>query len=323
MAEIAVELQSTIESRDEAAGSARELRATLLAVETRAGETAKDLEAVRRASAAAESRVLEALRDLKAERGALTASEARAAETQTALESKRSALAALESRAAETGRALEAERAASVEARALMELLNRQVAALRTQLRGVQAALDASDAQVKDQKLKVADLGRRLNVALAAKVQELKSYRSEFFGRLRGLLSKRTDVRIVGDRFVFQSEVLFPTASARLEPGGRAQLAKLARTLKEISGKIPEGLDWVLRVDGHTDRRPIITAEFPSNWELSTARALSVVRFLVSQGIPPARLAATGFGEFQPLEDGDTEAAYGKNRRIELKLTQR
>jgi chemotaxis protein MotB len=166
-------------------------------------------------------------------------------------------------------------------------------------------------------------MGQRLNAALASKVQDLARYRSEFFGRLRKVLGDRRDIQIVGDRFVFQSEVLFASGSDSLAEGGKVQLAHLATTLKEIAEGIPDDINWVLRVDGHTDRVPISTARFPSNWELSTARAISVVKYLISQGIPPHRFAATGFGEFQPLDERDDEIAYRRNRRIEMKLDQR
>ena len=201
--------------------------------------------------------------------------------------------------------------------------MNRQIASLREQLARLNEILDATEAQNKEQQVQIADLGRRLNIALASKVQELARYRSEFFGRLRQVLGEHPDIRIVGDRFVFQSEVLFETGSAELGQEGRTQLARLARTLLDISREIPGEIDWVLRVDGHTDNRPIRTAQFPSNWELSTARAISVVKFLISQGLPPGRVAATGFGEFQPIDSDDDEIAYRRNRRIELKLTQR
>ncbi len=202
-------------------------------------------------------------------------------------------------------------------------LLNRQIMALREQLADLATALEVAEAANKEKEVQIADLGRRLNVALATKVQELARYRSEFFGRLREVLGDRRDIRIVGDRFVFQSEVLFATGSAELGESGRAQLAQLAQTLKEIAARIPKDLPWVLRVDGHTDRRPINTPEFPSNWELSTARAISVVRFLMDQGIRADHLAATGFGKHQPLDPGFGEEALRRNRRIELKLTQR
>lgn len=226
--------------------------------------------------------------------------------------------------------ALEGERQALAEQRELSDeaqlqvtLLNRQLAALREQLARVSEALELSEAESEEQEVQIADLGKRLNVALASKVQELARYRSEFFGRLREILGSREDIRIVGDRFVFQSEILFASGSATIEQAGRPQLARLASTLKEIAAEIPDDLEWVLRVDGHTDRQPINTFAFPSNWELSTARAVSVVKFLIEQGIPPDRLAATGFGEYQPLDSGNDEIAYRRNRRIEFKLTER
>jgi len=209
------------------------------------------------------------------------------------------------------------------EATAQVALLNRQIAALREQLASLSVALDVMEAENEEKEVQIADLGRRLNAALATKVQELARFRSDFFGRLRELLGDRQDIRVVGDRFVFQSEVLFASGSAELEPEGRKQLSQLASALAEIAATIPEDIDWVLRVDGHTDRRPISTPEFPSNWELSTARAISVVKFLIIRGIGPNRLAATGFGQFQPLDTGSDEIAFRRNRRIELKLTQR
>jgi chemotaxis protein MotB len=203
-----------------------------------------------------------------------------------------------------------------------VDLLNQQVAALREQLALISAALELSEARGKEQKVEIAELGKRLNIALARKVDELQRYRSEFFGRLREVLGDHPDIRIVGDRFVFQSEVLFPTASATLVPEGERQLAEVARTLKAVTPKIPAGINWVLQIDGHTDRRPIKTAEFRSNWELSTARALSVVNYLIGQGIPARRLAAAGFGEYQPLDTANTPQAWARNRRIEIKFTQ-
>jgi chemotaxis protein MotB len=212
------------------------------------------------------------------------------------------------------------ERGQALQAR--VDLLNQQIAALREQLTRLAAALELAQTRVQEQKVQIADLGQRLNLALARKVDELQRYRSEFFGRLRTLLGEHPSIRIVGDRFVFQSELLFPTASATLVPEGRQQLSQLALTLKAVTDKIPPDINWILRVDGHTDRRSIRTDRYPSNWELSTERALSVVNYLISQGIPSARLAAGGFGEFQPLEKADTAEAYARNRRIEIKLTQ-
>ncbi len=211
----------------------------------------------------------------------------------------------------------------SEEAQRKVDLLNRQIASLREQLARLNSILDATDVQNEEQQVQIADLGRRLNIALASKVQELARYRSEFFGRLRQVLGEHPDIQIVGDRFVFQSEVLFETGSAELGAEGQTQMARLARTLLDISRDIPAELDWVLRVDGHTDNRPIRTTQFPSNWELSSARAISVVKFLIGQELPPNRVAATGFGEFQPIDAGNDEIAYRRNRRIELKLTQR
>jgi len=229
----------------------------------------------------------------------------------------------LMARLASTESDAEAQKKVGDEAQAQVRLLNRQILALRQQLASLATALEAAETANKEQDVQISDLGRRLNVALASKVQELARYRSEFFGRLREVLGARKDVRIVGDRFVFQSEVLFETGSAELGGAGQRQLGQLAQTLTEIAVKIPKNLPWVLRVDGHTDRIPIHTPEFRSNWELSTARAISVVRFLIDQGIAADHLAATGFGEHQPLDPGLSEEALRRNRRIELKLTQR
>ncbi len=208
-------------------------------------------------------------------------------------------------------------------AQTTIDQLNQQLLALCQQLQQIAAALDASETKSKDQQVQIAELGKRLNAALASKVEELARYRSEFFGRLREVLGDRPDIRIVGDRFVFQSEVLFPLGSASLSDDAKQRLLPVAQALKEISAKIPPEINWVLRVDGHTDKRPINTPQFPSNWELSTARAISVVRFFIDQGIPANRLVAAGFGEFQPLDTGNDEGAFRRNRRIELKLTER
>ncbi len=242
---------------------------------------------------------------------------------QKTIEEKDIRLAALLGRAGETETALVEEQALSEKARDEVRLLNLQIAALRQQLTLIAAALEASEAESKQQNVQIVNLSKRLNAALARKVQELASFRSEFFGRLRQTLGNRRDITIVGDRFVFQSEVLFPSGTATLQQSGRSQISQLARTLIELSGRIPKDLNWVLRVDGHTDRLPISTPSFPSNWELSTARAVSVVKLLIELGLPPNRLAATGFGEFQPLDRSNTVRAFRLNRRIEFKLTQR
>jgi chemotaxis protein MotB len=221
------------------------------------------------------------------------------------------------------GGQLDAEKQISARALAQVELLNQQIAALRRQLAALEDALEASEKKDKEAQGRIADLGQRLNVALAQRVQELSRYRSEFFGRLRAILGNRQDIRVVGDRFVFQSEVLFDTGSAAIRPEGKVELDKLAAAVTELEKQIPPEIAWVLRIDGHTDVRPISSPQFPSNWELSSGRAISVVQYLISRGISPQRLVAAGFGEFQPLDGGTTEDAYRRNRRIELKLTER
>jgi chemotaxis protein MotB len=244
-----------------------------------------------------------------------------------ALEAAREALEKQLAEAAEQAQTvsqeLDSERTLSAEAEAKVDLLNRQVAELRRQIGALNEALEASETKNIEQQAQIANLGQRLNVALASKVQELARYRSEFFGRLREALGTRSDIRIVGDRFIVQSEVLFATGSAELEPAGQVQMRALAGTLREIATLIPDDIDWVLQVEGHTDKRPIKSFRFPSNWELSTGRAISVVQYLIEAGLPPDRLAAAGFGEFRPIDARDDEIAYRRNRRIELKLTQR
>ncbi len=232
-------------------------------------------------------------------------------------------IAAMAGKLEQSGEKLLAEQDISKSARAKVALLNQQMAALRQTLAKISEALEVSEKLATDQKVQIASLGKRLNVALAGKVHELSRYRSEFFGRLREVLGAQKGVRIVGDRFVFQSEVLFAKGSADIGEAGNKQLRQLALTLDDISKKIPPDIDWILRVDGHTDKDPIKTARFPSNWELSSARAISVVQFLIAQGLPPNRFAAAGFGEFQPLEDRDSEISKRRNRRIELKFTSR
>ena len=219
---------------------------------------------------------------------------------------------------------LDLEKDATARAVAQIENLNQQIAALRRQLGALEDALGASEQKNKESQLRINDLGERLNVALAQRVQELSRYRSDFFGKLRDILGNRPDIRVVGDRFVFQSEILFDSGAAVLRPEGRAELDKLAAALLDLEKQIPAEINWVLRVDGHTDTRPLSAASpFKSNWDLSAARAISVVQYLISKGVSPQRLAAAGFGEFQPIDPGNTEEAYSRNRRIELKLTER
>ena len=240
-----------------------------------------------------------------------------------ALEAEQAALLASRDETATNRAAMVEQEKLSTAAQRQVTLLNQQIAALRIQLNAIQAALDASEADITEKNVQIVDLGQRLNIALAQKVGELSQYRSEFFGRLRTSLSGRSSVSIEGDRFVIQSGVLFGSGSAQLDPAGETQLTDLAELLLDISADIPDDIRWVLRIDGHTDTRPINTPQFPSNWELSVARAISVARYLIDRGVSPNRLMAAGFGEFQPLVDRDSNDAYRANRRIELKLTER
>jgi chemotaxis protein MotB len=234
-----------------------------------------------------------------------------------------SGAAAAQGKAAQLSNELDAEKQLSARALAQVEALNQQIAALRRQLSAIEAALDVSEKREKDSQTRLAELGQRLNVALAQRVQELSRYRSDFFGRLRAILGNRPDVRIVGDRFVFQSEVFYDVGQAVLKPEGMTELDTVAGALLELEKQIPTDIAWVMRVDGHTDIRPISSAQFKSNWDLSAARAISVVQYLISKGVSPQHLVAAGFGEFQPLDTANTDAAFSRNRRIELKLTER
>jgi chemotaxis protein MotB len=309
-------------------------------IEAHLGEIAqlnRDVKALRELRASLEKRVTElgtslqvsdealtALRDRSKElKAKLSTEQERTALAQTDIDKKDLTIKELGEQAQRVGEDLTEEQRASAIARKQVEALNRQLVALRRQLARLNAALGASEAKAAEQAVQITSLGTRLNQALASKVAELARYRSEFFGRLREALGNREGIRIVGDRFVFQSEVLFPSASSDLNPGGKDQIAKLARTLNDISRRIPNELNWVLRVDGHTDALSIRTAKFPSNWELSSARAIAVVKQLRAFGVPAKRLVAAGFGQFQPLDPRNDEVAYRRNRRIEFKLTQR
>ncbi len=249
----------------------------------------------------------------------LRANEAERARLQGLLESG----GAAQTQAQELGVQLETERQATGRALSQVEILNQQIAAMRRQLAALEDALAASEQRDRESQARIADLGSRLNVALAQKVQELARYRSDFFGRLRQILGSRPDIRIVGDRFVLQSEVLFAAGQATLRPEAGQELDRIASAIVELNRQIPSDIPWVLRVDGHTDVRPIASPQFPTNWALSAARAIAVVQYLITKGIPPQRLVAAGFGEFQPLDPATTDEAYNRNRRIELKLTER
>ena len=226
-------------------------------------------------------------------------------------------------RAVELNSALKSEKEVSARALDQIALLNQQIAAMRSQLAALEDALSASEQRDRESQARIADLGSRLNVALAQKVQELARYRSDFFGRLRQILGERSDVRIVGDRFVLQSEVLFPAGQATLRPEAGAEIDRIAAALIQLERDIPPDIAWIVRVDGHTDSRPIATPQFPNNWALSSARAIAVVEAFVTKGVSPKHLAAAGFGEFQPIDLGTSDEAYARNRRIEFKLTER
>ncbi len=330
VAQLSEELQASIAVRDDLQSTVESLSLRAERAESESERLGAELEQAFQTILADKAQIEVQVRDLARLGSQIEALEALKAELEDEiaalagrLDERESQLADRETELSRQREALLREQEISESARAQIALLNRQMRALRQQLAGIAKALDASEQQAQQQKLQIAALGQRLNAALASKVAELSRYRSEFFGRLRQVLGNQPGIRIVGDRFVFQSEVLFPSGSAALQPEGQDQILQLARTVRELGARIPTDIDWVLRVDGHTDRQPISTAAFPSNWELSMARALSVVRFLIEQGIPADRLAATGFGEFQPIDPGDDEAAYRRNRRIELKLTQR
>ena len=231
---------------------------------------------------------------------------------------------AAEGKVSELSGQLEGEKKLSARALAQVEVLNQQIAALRRQLAALEQTLDAAEKKDKDSQSRITELGQRLNLELANRVNELKRYRSDFFGKLREILGNRTDVRVVGDRFVLQSEVFFDTGRADLKPEGRAELDKVADALIQLERQIPTDIAWVLRVDGHTDVRQIsVGGVFKSNWDLSAGRAIAVVQYLIGRGVSPQRLVAAGFGEFQPIDLGKTEEAYQRNRRIEFKLTER
>jgi chemotaxis protein MotB len=302
-----------------------------------AAQVARDLTAERAARQQAAARVAELETQARADRATI---EARMADLANLYDQVR-ALAALrdqlERQAQEAQRRAggEQERRESAEARAgeqtrLAEsaraqaaLLTRQLDELRAQIARVAAALDVSEAAARDKDVQIANLGNRLNAALAARVEELQRYRSDFFGRLRDLLGERPEVRVVGDRFVFQSEVLFPPASAELSERGQQQIRAIAKLFQELVSRFPEDVNWVLRVDGHADRNPIRSSRFASNWELSAARAIAVAQLLIQEGLPANRVAATAFGDNQPLDVADTPEAHARNRRIELRLTDR
>lgn len=306
LTQLTTELSNTADQRDDLRARAATLADQLAAAELSADEI--------------EQKLLAALASLEDKEAELTELRETTGEKITDQETRIDELSALlASRAAE----LEEQKNLSDEAKAQVAALNQQMLALRQQLARIEAALETSERENEEKDAQIVNLGNRLNAALATKVAELQRYRSEFFGRLREVLGDRQDIRVVGDRFVFQSEVLFESGEAELGEEGKDQLAKLGETLTTIAADIPDDIDWVMRVDGHTDKVPIRNLQFASNWELSAARAISVVKFLIDQGVPPNRLVAAGFGEYQPLDNRDDEIAYRRNRRIEFKITER
>jgi chemotaxis protein MotB len=223
----------------------------------------------------------------------------------------------------EQQKSLDKEQRLTADARAEVALLREQLELLHSQLTEISNALGQSEAKRIEQEEEIRDLGERLNIELSRRVNELERYRSDFFGRLRAIVGDNPVIRIEGDRFVLQSELLFASGTAELGEQGRQQLRQVAMVLRQLIPSIPRDLQWILRVDGHTDRVPIRSANFASNWELSMARAVSVVRYLAEQGIAEERMAAAGFSKFHPIDPADNEEAYRKNRRIEIKLTSR
>jgi chemotaxis protein MotB len=341
-ADLSAQLESSVAERDRLTGQLRDADTTVSAdkekIELQLREIEslrRDLDALKTVRADLEAKIatlaqqqapkdVGALRDRTKELEArLSAEQERTSLAQKEIDARDIRLREVGSRADRAEQSLAAEKEISRNALARVDQLNAQLAALRDQLSRIAAALDVSEAKVKEQQGQIVELGKRLNLALVNKVEELARYRSEFFGRLREILGDRPGIHIIGDRFVFQSEVLFAPGSAELSDDAKKELAPVIATLKEVSAKIPPDINWILRVDGHTDRRPINNPQFPSNWELSAARAISVVRFAVDEGIPASRVAAAGFADKQPIDPRSSEDAYRRNRRIELKLTER
>lgn len=314
VAQLSDDLQASLAVRDDLRSAIRALTDRATAAESRVEDLATDLSRAQRTVAADKQAIDEQTRRLNQLLSQVAALQALKEELE------REALA-LGRKAEDTEATLIEERELSNSARAQVALLNKQLTALREQLGELSAALDASELKAVQQEEQIVTLGESLNAALAERVQELAGYRSEFFGRLRQVLGDQEGIRVVGDRFVFQSEVLFESGSSELDEEGRQQLSQVADSIRELQDRIPDDLPWVLQVNGHTDSLPIQTPAFASNWELSAARALSVVNLLIERGIPPNRLAAAGFGEFQPLVEGSSPEDLRRNRRIELKLT--
>ncbi len=276
------------------------------------------------ASLESEKQVVQTFRDrTKALQARLADEEEKTLLAQKDIEQRDIRIEVLSALVGEQQQALEEQITLGADARAEVVLLHQKITLLQIQLEEINQALSHAEGEKLAQEKQIEDLGKRLNIELARRVSDLEQYRSEFFGRIRKILGDNPYVRIEGDRFLFQAEFLFPSGSASLGEGGKEQLSQITSILKELSTTIPEDIKWIIRIDGHTDRQPIKSPYFASNWELSTARAVSVVRFFAQKGIPEDRMAATGFSKFHPIDTGDSPEAYRKNRRIEIKLTSR
>jgi chemotaxis protein MotB len=309
----AVELQASIAQLNQQVATGNEVRAALAQRLTVAqGQLAQASQAQRDLAAK--------LADANSRAAAAGLALAEGTKARDQLETQ---LAEATSRATSATQQVAEDKTFSESARAQIALLTQQVEQLKLQMAAVAKALDLAEAEGRDKDVQIANLGQRLNAALAAKVEELQQYRSEFFGKLRQVLANRPGISIVGDRFVFQSEVLFPVGSATLTDAGMTQINTLADTIKQIMPEIPANIHWILEVNGFTDSQPIKGGPFPTNWELSAARAITVVKLLTNDGVPPEHLAATGYSDYQPLDTANTPEAYAKNRRIELRLTDR
>ena len=310
------ELSATLAQRDKARESLAVSESALAAAREQVAAGEDDLRASLLEIATLQQKII----DLRSE---LAGAEARTRAAEETVEAREMRIQDLIAEVEERERALREEQTLTADAEARVEALRRQVRSLREQISALAEALRVEEQTVAEQRTRIDTLVERLNVALAEEVQELSSYRSEFFGRLREVLGDIESIEIVGDRFRFQSELFFDTASAEIGPAGEARLAQVAETLRRVAQRIPEEIDWVLQVEGHTDRRPINTEQFPSNWQLSTARAQSILDSLIDEGIPPQRLAAVGYGQYQPVAEGDSPEALAQNRRIELRLSNR
>ena len=297
------------------------LQASLAAAQSKLTADTASLAAAQAAASTAEAGRKAAEAQISDLQGQLTAMQSRAQTAEASLAQANTQLAAQQQQVAKGASQLAAQKQISDQAEAQIALLNQQMAALRDQLQAISAALNLQVSQGRDKDAEIADLGRKLNLALAAKVQKLQRYRSDFFGELREVLKNQPNIKIVGDRFVFESDVLFASGSADLTPLGEQQINDISVAMKKIIPEIPSNLQWVLQVDGFADSQPVLGGPYQNNWLLSAARAISVVQLLILDGVPENHLAAGAFGDTRPLDPAHTPAAYAKNRRIEFRLT--